>query len=211
MRANRYGDVMLTVIAVCLSALTLSQFDPPEARAGTSFSAQENQERREAISTGPHAPFSTKPLRWRIPFARHRNPTGVGTLDCVTAVSVVSFAPAQIQYDVEFLDYSGNSAGLVSRSLASGNGEIVASDSNTIEDPILVFASAGTGNFGGYVHVNATDPRIFVTALLRCGEDSQEIASSITTIPAFPVGATMEYFQAAMPATWTPPMAEVPE
>jgi hypothetical protein len=37
--------------------------------------------------------------------------------------------------------------------------------------------------------------------------------ASITAVDAYPVGATAQYFQAAVPATWTPPMAEpeVPE
>jgi hypothetical protein len=32
---------------------------------------------------------------------------------------------------------------------------------------------------------------------------------SITNIPTYPVGTTMEYLQAGLPVSWTPPMEDV--
>ena len=63
--------------------------------------------------------------------------------------------------------------------------------------------------------MHADDPRIEVASFQYCRDGiggGQNIAS-ITQVPVYPVGATMEYFQAGMPTTWTPPMAEpeVPE
>jgi hypothetical protein len=72
---------------------------------------------------------------------------------------------------------------------------------------------SGTGYLIGYATVHAEDPRITTSAYLVCREARTGYVpvEAITTIPAFPVGATAEYFVAGMPVNWTPPMAEVPE
>jgi hypothetical protein len=48
------------------------------------------------------------------------------------------------------------------------------------------------------------------TARIYC-RDATGIAANIVsdqTIPAYPVGTTADFFQAGMPMSWTPPMAE---
>jgi hypothetical protein len=64
--------------------------------------------------------------------------------------------------------------------------------------------------------VHADDPRILASAAIVCRDAAGSGATNIeamTDVATFPVGATMEYFQAGMPVSWTPPMAapEAPE
>jgi hypothetical protein len=84
---------------------------------------------------------------------------------------------------------------------------------------MAVDGTIATGNFnGGFAKVRADDPRVLVGAFLTCkrdratGFDQIDAVRALTNIPAFPVGATAQYFQAGMPSTWAPPMVrpEVP-
>jgi hypothetical protein len=81
--------------------------------------------------------------------------------------------------------------------------------------PYFADDDAQIAGFIGYANVNADDPRILVTATILCREGTSGASKiqSQNDLPAFPVGATMEYFQAGMPNGWTPPRAtpELPE
>jgi hypothetical protein len=229
MHSDRYTKVVLTIIAIGLWALTITQLQVPEAQARPQAGAgsgsgpavglrgqdtdellaleqfsQGRQEPLDAAGPRPHAPASTKPLRWRIPWARHLNQTGAGTVDCVTGVQVVNFAPRTINVDVEFLNFVGGSQGMITRSMPAGVPQFLVTDDDTDETPLNIDGFASTGNFDGYAHVNADDPRIFVTAVVRCGEDGKQLPVSITTVPAYPVGTTAEYFQAWIPGSDVP-------
>jgi hypothetical protein len=212
MRSDRYTKAVLTIIAIGLWVLTMTQMDAPEAQARTGHSEQMRQEQRRAVATATHAPTSTKPLRYRIPYAQNVNYTSSGYPDCVTVVSVVNFGPTATSVDVEFFREVGAPAGLATKSVSAGQAGVFITDSTDIQSqPFVGDVWAYTGDFDGYALVNADDPRIIVTAMLRCGDNTHPLPVAITNIPAVPVGATMDYFQAGMPATWTPPMAEVPE
>ncbi len=50
MRSDRYTKVVLTIIAIGLWALTMTQFELPEAQAGTGQIEQERQERRDTAA-----------------------------------------------------------------------------------------------------------------------------------------------------------------
>lgn len=213
MRTDRYTKVVLTIIAIGLWALTMTQFELPEAQAGTGQIEQERQERRDTEPATPHAPVSTKPLRYRIPYARHRNTTTPGYPDCMTAVSIVNVGPASTYVDVEFFNGAGTSLGIGTLLVDPGEPDVSDTDTGVESTPIFINQYVGTGSFDGYALVNSDDPRIVVTAMMRCGENDAPVPSTINSIPAFPVGATAEYFQAGMPSTWTPPMVtpELPE
>jgi len=190
MRNDRSTKILLTLIAARLWALTMTQLELPAARAGTSATVrdplinQERPEQREMASAGLHSPTSTRPLRWRIPWALHRNSVVPGSPDCATIVSVINTGPASNNVDVEFFSSSGNSAGLASRLVLSGDPDVFVSNTNVPLAPFLVDSTAAAGTFDGFALVSADDPRILVTA---------------------------EFFQAAAPATRIPPMSPVVE
>lgn len=170
----------------------------------------------------PAAASSSKPLRWRVTYASANNPVNAAYNECLTYISVLSAAAGSVQVDVEFFDHDALSVGMSSFSLAVADSHVVGTNPGGGITGIALWGDSwvSTGFFWrGFALVHATDPRILVGAFLTCKEDSasgggqyQDMRST-ANIPAFPVGATAEYFVAGMPSTWTPPVAvpEVPE
>jgi hypothetical protein len=209
MRSDRYVKALLTIIAIGLWALTLTQFAPPEAQAGTSPLIQDSQARPEPPSTGPHAPTVTDmPLRWRI--ARARLETGGFNTYCGTEVVVTNITGSTVNAKVEWMDHLGASLGVETLNLTAYEPDNVAANITVEPGELFVAANSGLSDFQGYALVYADDPRVMATARIYC-RDATGIAANIVsdqTIPAYPVGTTADFFQAGMPMSWTPPMAE---
>jgi hypothetical protein len=200
----------------------MTQLELPEAKAGPQPTlgsgsgdvgaspaqdrmSQERQDGRDAASAEPHAPTSNKPLSWRIPYARHMNSSGADSVDCVTAVSVVNFGPNNTNVDVEFLNSAGGSEGIANRlELAPWDPDVFVTDDDVLAVPFIYDKVANMGPFDGYALVLSDDPRILVTAVLRCGEDGVLLPTVLSAIPAYPADSTAEYFQAAVPAPVIP-------
>jgi len=224
MRNDRYVKLVLTVIAVALCTIALPRLEIPEVvaapRMPESIVAVEPQqgatpqraERLAESSDGPRAPASTKPLRWRIPLA---GAAGVlfDAAVCTTAVQVTALqTTGSVAVDVEALHASGLSLGLGTLSVAAGGMRLWMTVNNLNINPEFGWVDTviGTGNFMGYALVNSNDPRIMVNAALVCNDNGDR---RVTPLPAYPVGATAEFFLAGMPPSWTPPAAvsEAPE
>jgi hypothetical protein len=230
MRGNRYRDLMLTVIAVALCVIALPRLESPEAIAATSRaeeatvagpqqSVMSPNEKADTASQGPRAPTSTLPLRWRVSWAALE--TGDFDTWCSTAIVVANTTAAAVNVEVEWMSSGGSSLALKPAAVP-GYQQAVWIPDTLIPDvnPVPWFATEfmdpGIADFKGFALVTATDPRIMVSAFQFCRSTSGvsgAVVVSQTNIPAYPVGATMEYFQAGMPVNWTPPMAEpeVPE
>jgi hypothetical protein len=229
LRSDRYTKVVLTVIAACLSVLTLTGIDLPdfttEAEASialTSTSALRDYEEPGGENGVTRAPAATLPLRWTIGYAAAVDQETSGLIECLTAINLVSMAPGSVSVEVVFLDDDGLSVGTTSFSLATGNPHSSAAVAGTGNFwPLSAGSFINTGFFvGGFARVYADDPRVLATAFLQCkdgaaagvGSAFQDVHSH-ANIPAFPVGTTAQYFTAGMPATWTPPIVlpEAPE
>jgi len=214
--------VVLTVIAVCLSALTLTVIDLPEfateaeATVAPASSSAPQDLMKPGGETGPvGAPAATLPLRWKVSWAVEDV-----TAYCGTAVIVTNDTASTVNVQVEWFHYTGTSRGYSSLAVIAFGQRIWVSSGPygpTEIDPKPYYPdqSEDLGYLLGYARVHADDPRIQVAAVQYCrdGLDTDKNIVTITQIPVRPVGATMEYFQAGMPATWTPPMVvpEVPE
>jgi hypothetical protein len=223
MRSDRYTKVVLTIIAVGLWALMLTEIGladltaQAEATAAPPSSSALQDSKKPSGDAGPvRAPTATLPLRWRVAWAVERS---VDTTHCGTAIVVTNSSNSTVDVQVEWFNYAGSSHGLHQRSI-DGMSQNVWVTGTAISGPdtdYRPFEYDSLANIpdilGGYARVHANDPRIQVAAFQYCrdGTGITKDIMSITNIPAFPVGATAEYFQAGMPATWTPPMAEVPE
>ena len=225
MRPDRYTKVVLTIIAICLSVLTLSEIGLPEltTRAEAMVPVRPALPSQTAEEPGndsvpARASTATLPLRWRIPWATE---LAASTTNCGTAVVVVNDTNKNLWVEVEWFDLTGSSQalrflsipGFEQRTWISGG---VPLNGDTDTKPFYNANKAEISDLlGGYARVHAEDPRIEVAAFQYCrdaqGYDKNLL--SITNLPAYPVGATLEYFQAGMPTTWMPPMAvpELPE
>ena len=138
---------------------------------------------------------------------------------CSTAVVVTNTTNSWVDIEVEWMRSHSGSFSLRPRTLSAHEIKVwtpsTASQVNNM--PWVSGDYPGLLDFQGYALVTADDARIMVSAFQFCrsglGYQTGATVLSQTNIPTFPVGATMEYFQAGMPATWTPPMAvpEVPE
>lgn len=144
MRSDRYTKAVLTVIAVCLSILTLTMIGLPdftaraEATAAPSPATAESaappemhvelvQARLGAEQTHPSpgeeyfAPAqgstprsATLPLRWRVSLAANWNTDNIGSDECFTALTLTGVSPTSIAVEVEFFNNSAVSLGTVS-------------------------------------------------------------------------------------------------
>jgi hypothetical protein len=136
---------------------------------------------------------------------------------CGTAVSVRNIAPTTVSVDVEWFDHAGVSMGLSTRAISSEQLQVFWTNDNVHLHPFTADGTVtDTSDFAGWANVNAEDPRVLASAAIVCrdvaGAGTSDIEAMVG-VPTYPVGATMEYFQAGMPMHWRPPMAtpEVPE
>jgi hypothetical protein len=127
-----------------------------------------------------------------------------------TAVTVRNAGPATVNIDVEWFRADGTSMGLSTEPIISERVKVFWPDSGVNLTPFTgEGATASTGDLsGGWANVNADDPRVLASAAIVCrdvaGYDASNLGAMIN-VPAVPVGATLEYFQAGTPAVWTPP------
>jgi hypothetical protein len=233
MHSDRMTKVLLAAIAAGLWMLVLARAGTSEATAeavgaAASLDLQRDSGQDEvshtmrserARPTGPAAP-SGMPLRWRVSYAAAFDDDVSGNNECATVVNLLNTAPVSVSIDVEFYDDNPSLVGTASLSLAPGDSHNVVTYAASLSYPIpfkydsYVF----TGDFvGGFAEVHGDDPRILVSAFMTCRKDGGAVNTNalelrgMTNVPAFPIGATMEYFQAGLPATWTPPLVEPEE
>jgi hypothetical protein len=229
MRGDRTLKFLLVLIAAGLWALTLTQAGMPVAGAeesahlsasppaalSSSQAGAPGSKQIDKTTSGPKAPTSTYPLRWRVAWATIE--TGTTDTYCGTAVIVTNTTTASIDVDVEFMKDDGSSAGRALHTLGAYENytAITVGSSLTINvGPYWWDDQVASPDFSGYALVGANDPRIMVSAFQFCRSStgySGAIVRSHTNIPAFPVGATAEFFQAVMPMAGPPPAAIVEE
>jgi len=227
MRPDRYTKVVLTIIAVALCVIALPRLETSEVMAASgqpeAVAAISRQQPGQDVSPIPpnaeaesrEVATSTKPLRWRVSNAFHDVDSNSSI--CGTVVTVRNAAPAGVSVDVEWFNNLGISEGLSTQSIGPGNIRVFWTNNNVQLVPFTAIGTtASTSDFSGWANVNADDPRVLASAAIVCRDVAGQAASNIeamVNVATFAVGATMEFFQAGMPATWTPPMAtpEVPE
>jgi len=226
MRSDRYTKVVLTVIAFGLWALTMAPVGTPLAGAtestrsfGDSPVANDSQQgavplmdQAESAPEASVGPTSTLPLRWRVSWSA----LNTGSFDtwCSTAIVVMNTKNSKVQVEVEWMDWRGIPVALRADGIAKYRSKVwtVALPGGRINNLPWGFydLAALPSDFQGYALVTANDPRILVSAFQYCRTDVGFAGATIvahTNIPAYPVGTTMDFFQAGMPAAWTPPMA----
>ena len=215
MSPDRYTKVVLTVIAVALCVIALPRLEAPEAMADSGHPRVARMEVPAGEAGLGAAPALAGPLRWTVGYAAAWDDETSGLNECSTALTLVSSAPGPVSADVWFINKSGSLVGSVSFSLAPGDPyNVMALGGGGNTWPLEADDYASTGFFtGGIARVYADDPRVLVTAFLMCKEgwtagvsSNGQAVRSIAHIPAYPVGATMDFFQAGMPTTWTPPI-----
>ncbi len=218
MHVDRYTKIVLTVIALGLWALMLAEVGLPdfisevEATAASPSATTLQSLKKPGGEAGTvRAATATLPLRWRVSWAAQYV---ADTTNCGTAIIVTNDTSSSVTVEVEWFSWYNSSEGLGSLAIAGQNSKVWVSgrDWNTPSvdyRPFVPDHYADAIGFAGYARVHATDPRIEVAAFQYCrdGLDQGKNIMSITNIPAFPVGATAEFFQAGMPATWMPPIA----
>ena len=186
MRANRYRDVMLTVIAVALCVIALPRLESPEALAaprrpeeavlaGPQQSVMSPNEEAEPVSRGPRAPTSTLPLRWRVSWAALQT----GNLDtwCSTAIVVANTTAAAVNVEVEWMNSAGSSLALRPATVPGYQQTVWIPDTfipdvNNVPWFAAQTIDPGIANFIGFALVAATDPRIVVSAFQYCRSTS---------------------------------------
>ena len=225
MRSDRYTKVVLTVIAIALCVIALPRLETAKAMAASRQPEATPVDQgasplveQPAPPRAPVGPTSTLPLRWRVSWASLN--TGELETFCSTAVVVTNTTNSATEVEVEWMKHSGISAALQLETVPAYQTFVwVLETATEVINPVpwrIDNDATISSGFKGHALVNSDDPRIMVSAYQYCRTDKDYPGPTIlaqTNIPAYPVGATAEYFQAGMPVTWTPPMVEpeVPE
>jgi hypothetical protein len=229
MRSDPYTKVVLTVIALGLWALTMTQLETPHVMAASEQSRpvvsdgapEDKPSQSVQVIEGPTrlaaAPTSTLPLRWRVSWIGLY--AGASDTYCSAAVVVTNASTSDVAIEVEWVTDYGGSMALDSNTAQPYRSRVFGLDQTSVsvnERPWVFSTETVTSSFHGYALVTADDPRIIVSAFQYCRSGTGSSGPTIvaqTNIPAYPVGATAAYFQAGLPVNWTPPMAEpeVPE
>jgi hypothetical protein len=220
MNLNRYSRITLIVIAFGLGALLSAQVGAPHAGALHNESSESEKRQSGAVKlnrdvdSAPRAPQATLPPTWRVPIVHES--IGVDGAFCTTAIVLVNpLATSLGGWEVEWWSDVGTSLALESDlALQPGVRYTIIADDQITPFWGVTDVTMDLDNFTGWVSVHG-DPRILVSAFEWCRSAAGSGGTLVTVnnLPAFPVGATAEFFQAGMPATWTPPMAapEPPE
>jgi hypothetical protein len=214
MSSERYRNLVLTVIAVCLSVLTLTVVGLPglagraEAAVDTAAGGAYRGDEEPGLEVvGARGPTSTLPLRWRVA-AAHENVDDDETY-CSTVVSVLNVTSASVNVEVEWMWWNNDSKALRLQAVPAESMMQWVTNEEINLNPHVADDDAGLLKHHGYANVNADDPRILVTATVLCrdGKAAGAKIMSQNNVPTFPVAATAEYFMAGMPSVWMPPTA----
>lgn len=212
MSSDRYVNCARQVMVAALCVLVLFQVEGMAmAEEGGMANPSIRDGERELPAAEPLP--SLYPLRWRV---SHFSEMTNGPY-CVTVVVVQNpTANPDIVVNLNWFASDGTTRGSASRPLVAHDMEYVISDNDVNPAPFSGNFSMGLDDYtGGYVEVRSDEPRIIVTAHLVCkdGLGTGKNLVAITSIPTFPVGATLEHFQAGMRAALTPPVgnSEMPQ
>ena len=200
------------IIAVCVLVLLgfgagAADRPPTVDQAGQAGSAKTGGTERSTRV----APQATLPATWQVPYVHESN--GVNGAYCSTAVVVLNPLATLVNggdWEVEWLDDLGNSLAFENAIYLCPRCRFtIIADNEVTPFWSVVDMDHNLGNFTGSVTVHG-DPRLVVSAYEWCrsaaGPGGALVA--VNDVAAYPVGAALAYFQAGMPATWTPPMAE---
>jgi hypothetical protein len=222
MTIDRITKVLLAAIVVGVWALVMTQLADPvsDAHAGVPLASPDQAEASAGTRSSPRSAVppsrlgsSTLPLRWRV---RHVVLDESASTDCIPIIFVSNLGPSSATVDVEWFDKYAGSKDLHTDTLGPGVGQtwtLYITGSSTFSAPFLTNNWRPTDiGFEGSAQVHSNEARIAVDAFLRCDTLPVDVNPSIiTNLPADPVGVTMDFFQAGMPAGWTPATTHLAE
>jgi hypothetical protein len=113
-----------------------------------------------------------------------------------------------VNIEVEWMDRFGSSKGVRFRIAPAYQTQVWTVGGNGIainNSPWAANDFLTATDFWGYALVTANDPRIMASAFQYCRTGTGFSGATVlsqTVIPAYPVGATAEYFQAVLPGGW---------
>ena len=121
-----------------------------------------------------------------------------------------------VNVEVEWLSFLDSSLAVRPQGVAPRQTLTWVADDEVAPSPFVFFDDANLADFDGFATVSADDPRITASAFLLCrdGPGTGTNITTMTNIPAYPVGATLNLFQATMPGIrtlLTPPESLLPE
>lgn len=178
--------------------------------------AAEDAARPETVGTVGTEPVQQRlpagqgnyPLRWRVAWATE----DASNAFCGTAVVVTNLTTDTRDVEVEWVDDNGDSYFLDYGFIDPLDSDRWVTDSQVYTYPFNANHDANLLNFAGYALVYADDPRVMVSAFMFCRAGTGNVPLvSITNIPTYPVGASMEFFQALNPALGGAPLVAVPD
>ncbi len=129
---------------------------------------------------------------------------------CTSVIVMRNVGPDDITVQVEWFHLISGSLGHYEKLVPAGSSRNIVANNTVRSRPFTGGASAGFAEFHGHANVHADDPRVHVSSYMVCRDETGASTNllSVNSIGASPVGATLQYFQAGLPAEWTPPVAE---
>jgi hypothetical protein len=203
MATDRFTKVVLTVLAIGVWALAIAYSGTPTVLANAANEVTPGTSSLEPVSNEPAveaAPAATYPLRWYISLVHHE--VASGSVDCKTVVMVVNLHNSSVNAEIEFYDDTGSVLASRSDTIAAGATYYVGTDQLTGPGE---YPQTGDHLIPGHGRVYASHPNIIALNFIEC-------PTGAVSVTSYPVGATLDYFQASLPAAGGIPLpAEIVE
>jgi hypothetical protein len=205
--------VTFAVAVLLLLGVTVILLGSSEVEA---FEADAPQQAAAAIKgSESRAPTATLPVRYYIPHVAESINYQNSWCSTVIIVTTPFTSPsAGMSFELEVFNDSGVSQILQSwSSTGAGARWTIVTDQDIKPVWTVVDHDLGLDNFTGFATVNASDPRLYVTAYdwCRTGIGALDDLVSMNAITVYPQGATLDFLKAGLPAGPAPPHAGLPE
>lgn len=219
MHLSRYVRFILTMIVIGICVLILTQLGLPRfapeaavAEASTTTSRLGSNVSPVGGAVSQERAWATRPLRWVVSNVQE-NIDATNATFCSTVVSVLNMTNGSVTVEVEWTTDGGPSRALVTRQIFAHQMYRFATDDEINLQPFAPQSSANLKDMSGYARVHSTEHRILASAALVCrdGTASDSNLLVLNAIATTPIGNTMEFFRAGMPAPGEPQQLADPE
>jgi hypothetical protein len=199
MATDRFTKVVLTVLAIGVWVLAIAYAGTPIVLATAADDTAGSAPSLEPVSNEmaeAGAPAPAYPLRWYVSLVHHE--VRAGSIDCKTVVMVVNLHSSSVNAQIDFYDDSGTILATRSPSVAAGASYYEGTDL------MMEYPSTGDTVIPGHARVYADHPNVLAINYIEC-------PTGAVSVTSYPVGATLDYFQASLPAPGGTPLVDTAE
>jgi hypothetical protein len=181
--------LLLGFLAMGICILSLAYVGMPEVLATASEGVVSDTPRELSASSGTVTGMApaTYPLRWYVSLVHHE--VASSSVDCKTTIVVVNLHTSNVQVELETYDLAGSVQATASTSIGAGGSYYVNTAGTAGSFDTGGYPTTGDHLITGHGRVYANHPNILAFNYVEC-------PTGAVSVTSYPVGATLELFQA---------------